>query len=136
MAERLKSYDRKTVKESFSDRFGDMIEKEKLQAMLGKEVDIDLLVAERKIMCVWPGNNMPVFPHFQLDKGKLRPQIETVLQTIDESSNNAFLSPLSFCEWMFDGEKRKRPLDLLKSGKDKELIERARKFGEKFKPRS
>jgi hypothetical protein len=135
MAERLKSYDRKTVKESFSNRFGEMIEKDKLQAMLGKNVDIDALVEERKIMCIWPGGNMPVFPYFQLSKGKLRPQIETVLKTIDEVSEGAFITPLSFCEWMFEGEKGKKPLDLLKIGNDKELIKRAGFYAEKFRKR-
>lgn len=132
------SFERESVKQRFQQKFGDMLEEDEVRRILGKTSDLNRLLEEKELIAVWPGGNKPIYPYFQFRKGRLRPQIKTVLNTIYASSNGSFFSPLMFCEWMYrpiEGTKNTRPLDLMKQDKDKKLIAQAQEYGETLLPK-
>lgn len=134
----LKSYDRESVKEYYKARFGDMLEADELRVRLPKDTNIDDLIRNRSLLVVWPGKNRPIFPYFQLNKGILRPEIQLIQTVISETSDNVFYSPLMICEWFYKpliNKNKVRPIDLLKSGNNKRLLEEAEIYGRRLMPK-
>lgn len=118
-------------------RFGQMLESEELQSILGEKANIKNLVLQRRLVDFWPGENKPVYPYFQLNKGKIRPQIKLVVDKIHESSSGSPYSPLKFFEWIhtpIEGKKA-TPLDLMKQRANQMLLSEAEKFGKRLLPR-
>lgn len=113
------SYDRESVKQKFTEQFGEMLEPSEI------EEGFD---TSETLFTIWPGNNVPVFPKFQFkDDGTPNTLFLKVLEIIGESGS--FYSPKLICDKLFKADENGvRGINLIQNGNKKKAIAWAKNF--------